>query len=88
MSVLFFLVGLVFALVIGHMVVNWLLETVRTKSGVPVKRLEAGVDNSIVGLFERTFAFAVAFANFEGAYAVLLAWMAAKLAAELAASAI
>jgi hypothetical protein len=34
----------------------------------------------IVGLFERTFAFGLVFTNVEGAYAVLGAWMAAKLA--------
>jgi len=80
MSVFWFLVGLLFALVLGHFVVEWFINWVRTKSGVEPRRTNAGVDNWIVGLFERTLAFALAFANVPGTYAVLIAWMAAKLA--------
>ena len=80
MSFLSFIAGLLFALVLGHFVVGWFIDWVRTKSGVPTKREGAGVPNEIVGLFERIFAFAVTFANVEGAYALLIAWMAAKLA--------
>jgi len=80
MSVFWFLVGLLFALVLGHFVVEWFINWVRTKSRVEPRRTNAGVDNWIVGLFERTLAFGLAFANFPGTYAVLIAWMAAKLA--------
>jgi hypothetical protein len=79
MSVFWFLIGLLFALVLGHFVVEWFINWVRTKSGVEPRRTN-NIDNRIVGLFERTLAFALAFANFPGTYAVLIAWMAAKLA--------
>jgi hypothetical protein len=80
MSVLLFIAGLVVALPLGHVVVKWFLDTVRKISDVPTDRPGAGVPNWIVGLFERTFAFGVVFTNVEGVYAVLGAWMAAKLA--------
>jgi hypothetical protein len=80
MSFLSFLVGLLFALVLGHFVVEWFLNWVRTKSSVEPKRPNAGIDNWIVGLFERTLAFVLVLANFPGTYAVLIAWMTAKLA--------
>jgi hypothetical protein len=80
MSIFLFVVGLGFALGLGHLVVKWFLGWVRERSGVPANRAEAGVENWIVGLFERTLAFVLAFANVEGAYVVLGAWMAAKLA--------
>jgi hypothetical protein len=79
MSVLWFLFGLLFALAFGHFVVEWFINWLRTRSGVKPRRTNE-VDHRIVGLFERTLAFALAFANFPGTYAVLIAWMAAKLA--------
>ena len=80
MSFLLFIVGLAFTLW-AHYPVKWFLAWVRTKSGVPPDRPGAGVPNWIVGAFERLFAFGVVLADVENAYAVLIAWMAAKLAA-------
>jgi hypothetical protein len=79
MSILLFLVGLVFALGLGQVIVSGFLNWVRTTSQVPRIRPNAGVPNWIVGLFERSFAFALAFANVQGAYVVLGAYLAAKL---------
>ena len=79
-SMFMFITGLAFALGVG-LVVGPFLTWVRTKSKVDPKRPgREGVPSWITGLVERTFAFAVAFANVEGAYAVLIAWMTAKLA--------
>jgi amino acid transporter len=71
MSILLFLVGLVFALGLGQVIVSGFLNWVRTTSQVPRIRPNAGVPNWIVGLFERSFAFALAFANVQGAYVLL-----------------
>jgi undecaprenyl pyrophosphate phosphatase UppP len=79
-SILLFVAGLVIALGLGHFAVKWFLDSVRAESDVPADRPGAGVPNWIIGLFERTFAFLIILAAVEGAYAVLGAWIAAKLA--------
>jgi hypothetical protein len=76
-----FITGLAFALGVGHLLVGPFLTWVRANSDVDPKRPgREGVPPCITGLVERTLAFAVAFANVEGAYVVLIAWMTAKLA--------
>ncbi len=78
---LFFLfVGLVVALGVGHLVVTCFLTAVRTSFGYPAQRKGTILWPWFTGLFERTLAFVVALADVDGAYAVLIAWMAAKLA--------
>ena len=78
-AILWFLFGILFALVVGHFVVEWFIDLLRRRGGVEPRRTNE-VDNRIVGLFERTLAFTLAFANFPSYYAILIAWMAAKLA--------
>ncbi len=69
-------------IVIGHVEAKDIDKDLSTLKGkLPDQDLyEQGVPNWITGLFERTFAFALAFANVEGTYVLLIAWMTAKLA--------
>ena len=81
MSFFLFIAGVVFALGLGHVVVDWFLTWVRNKSdpSTPVY-YQAGVPNWITGVFERLFAFVLVFFNVPGTYVLLIAWMGAKLA--------
>jgi hypothetical protein len=81
MRPLLFIVGLAVAL-LAHFPVDWFVRWLRHKSDVPPRELrQQAVPNSIVGTFERLLAFFLVCLNVEGAYAILIAWMAAKLAA-------
>jgi hypothetical protein len=82
MSVFLFIAGLVFVLGLGHVVVDWFLTWVRRKSELPTDMgiYVAGVPNWITGVFERSFAFVLVFANVPGTYVLLIAWMGTKLA--------
>jgi hypothetical protein len=80
MGVLLFILGLAVALG-SQPIVKWFVQWVRTKSGVPIDREGEGVPPWIVGTFERLLAFALIFFDVEQALTVLIAWMAAKLAA-------
>ena len=81
MSVLLFIVGLAVAL-LAHFPVDWFVRWLRRKSDVPPRELrQQAVPVSIVGTFERLLAFLLVYLNVEGAYAILIAWMVAKLAA-------
>ena len=80
MGVLLFILGLAVALG-SQPIVKWFVQWVRKESGVPTDREGEGVPPWIVGTFERLLAFALIFFNVEQALTVLIAWMAAKLAA-------
>ena len=81
MSVVLFIVGLAVALLV-HFPVDWFVRWLRRKSDVPPRELRhQAVPVSIVGTFERLLAFFLVYLNVEGAYAILIAWMVAKLAA-------
>jgi uncharacterized metal-binding protein len=85
MSVFLFLIGLAVA-VLGHFPVKWFYDWVRRKSGLPVREEDdaaLAVPHRIIGTFERLFAFALVLAVSEvgQVVTVLIAWMAAKLAA-------
>lgn len=81
MSVLLFILGLAVAL-LAYLPVDWFVRWLRQKSELPPRepRKEA-VPVFIIGTFERLLAFSLTYLNVEGAYAILIAWMAAKLAA-------
>ena len=80
MSVLLLIVGLAVALA-SQPIVKSFVHWVREMSGVPVEREGEGIPPWIVGTFERLLAFALILFNVEQAMTVLIAWMAAKLAA-------
>jgi uncharacterized protein YneF (UPF0154 family) len=81
MSVLLFILGLAVAL-LAYLPIGWFVWWLRQQSELPPRepRKEA-VPVFIIGTFERLLAFALVYLNVEGAYAILIAWMAAKLAA-------
>jgi hypothetical protein len=80
MSVLLFILGLAIAL-LAHFPVEWFVYWLRHKSDLPPRELrKLTVPVPIVGTFERLLAFFLVFLNVEGTYAILIAWMAAKLA--------
>ena len=80
MSVLLFILGLAIAL-LAHFPVEWFVRWLRHKSDLPPRELrKLTVPVPIVGTFERLLAFFLACLNVEGTYAILIAWMAAKLA--------
>ena len=59
--------------------VRWLRGQSRIAEERPAK--DVGIPPWIVGSFERLLAFALIVFNVEGAYTILAAWLAAKLAA-------
>ena len=80
MSVLLFILGLAIAL-LALFPVEWFVYWLRHKSDLPPRELrKLTVPVPIVGTFERLLAFFLVFLNVEGTYAILIAWMAAKLA--------
>lgn len=80
MSALLFILGLAVAL-LGHFPVEWFVHWLRHKSDLPPREpRKLAVPVPIVGTFERLLAFFLVYLNVEGTYAILIAWMAAKLA--------
>lgn len=82
MGVLLFVGGLAVAL-LAHFPVKWFLDWVRRESGVPTEAEGKRVPSWITGTFERLFAFllVIAISDVDQVALILLAWMAAKLAA-------
>jgi hypothetical protein len=80
MSALLFILGLAIAL-LAHFPVEWFVHWLRHKSDLPPREpRKLTVPVHIVGTFERLLAFFLVCLNVEGTYAILIAWMAAKLA--------
>lgn len=81
MRTLLFIIGVAVAL-LAHFPVDWFVRWLRHRSDVSPRELrQQAVPVSIVGTFERLLAFFLVCLNVEGTYAILIAWMAAKLAA-------
>ena len=80
MSALLFVLGLAVAL-LGHLPVEWFVHWLRHKSDLPPREpRKLALPVAIIGTFERLLAFFFVYLNVEGTYAILIAWMAAKLA--------
>jgi len=81
MRVILFLLGLSVAL-LGYYLVKWSYDWVREESGLPTRDEDVvAVPHYIIGGFERLLAFFLVALNVSGAFTILVAWMAAKLAA-------
>ena len=83
MGILLFILGLA-VIWYPHYPVKWFYDWVRRESNLPERDendANVSVPHRIIGTFERLLAFTLVAGNVEAAYTILLAWMAAKLAA-------
>jgi hypothetical protein len=76
----FVVASLALTLLLGHFAVKWFVALVRKLSNLTERYPEA-VPAWIVGMFERAMTFVLFLFAVEDAGTVLIAWMAAKLAA-------
>ena len=76
----FVVASLALTLLLGHFAVKWFVALVRKLSNL-TERFPEAVPAWIVGMFEGTMTFVLFLFAVEDAGTVLIAWMAAKLAA-------
>lgn len=73
--------GLAAAMVAGHFGTGWFLEFLERSAGLGRRSEEKRVPAWITGGFERLLTFGLVVTDFPGFQNVILAWLAAKLAA-------
>ncbi|MFD1984194.1 hypothetical protein ACFSOZ_16205 [Mesorhizobium newzealandense] len=79
--VLLALAGLLVALGAGHFVTNWFHGYLTDRSGLKARSSAKRLPPWITGTFERTLTFALLASQFPDPHTVILAWLAAKFAA-------